>query len=192
MEKQRSRSQSPNDARFSDLLRCGSGSSFESFTNNLRRPQLDFAELDRELQSMCVSRIFGDMGIVAICRSFVTRSLAIWLWWQLKRRRPNKFGDRDSRRSRGLNQKAAGEKSIIGEDDDLGELEEAAMRGMAGDAKQMPVKKIAILDHDSSDLGLIGTTARTAATVSFSGVGREWLTTRFSGKGWQRELEKRG
>ncbi|GMN59189.1 hypothetical protein TIFTF001_028285 [Ficus carica] len=61
----------------------------------------------------------------------------------------------------GLNQKAAGEESVAGEDNDHGELKEAGVRGMASDAEQMPTRKIAILDSDSRDLGSIGMVATT-------------------------------
>ncbi|GMN60325.1 hypothetical protein TIFTF001_029418 [Ficus carica] len=98
MEKQRSRSpsratrgsralsRSLDDACFSDLRRCGGGdgdgdgNDFKSFTNDLRCRQLDYPELDHKLQSMCVSRISSDIGTVAARRSFMTRSLVIWLW----------------------------------------------------------------------------------------------------------------
>nr|GMN73316.1 hypothetical protein TIFTF001_056075 [Ficus carica]GMN73326.1 hypothetical protein TIFTF001_056077 [Ficus carica] len=62
----------------------------------------------------------------------------------------NQQGDRSfdevvKLRLRGLNQKAIGEESVAGKEDDLDGLEEAGMRGMVGDTEQMPVRKIVIL-----------------------------------------------
>ncbi|GMN63895.1 hypothetical protein TIFTF001_032973 [Ficus carica] len=76
------------------------------------------------------------------------------------------FGAVAKSRLQGLNQKATGEESVARKEDDLDELEEAGMRGMVSNAEHMPIRKITIW-----------VSIETAATATFSNLGREWSMT---------------
>ncbi|GMN59158.1 hypothetical protein TIFTF001_028257 [Ficus carica] len=82
-----------------------------------------------------------------------------------------RFDEVAKSRSQGFNQNVAREESVVGEDDDLGELEEAGARGRVGDTELMPRRKIVILDRNSHDLCSIGTAERAAAIVTFPTLG---------------------